>query len=900
LSKTSPTLRRLGVGVAALTTVAAGLTAAAPFVSAATGDITNLTLAPTSAANTTGGNVCQLYTLTATEPSSATAQGGQVTVVLNPNGNMDSEFCNVSASAPAAGASGGPYVYQTTYGTTPPSGAASTTGAGYYDPNPAGNGADVAVFNLQSSATSGSNVQNTVTFGVNQSTASAAAGNVGTIFISAYPYNGATPNATTGVPAPTSGAPTGSAQEKVVAGAHQNDAVTNLAAAPTSQTGTAGQPVTYTVTATNVSNGVTSVVSGATIDYTVTDSQGNAVGTPHTDCSGDPTDQFGTVKCNVMTPTPTSTPTGTPISSGPYTVTFYAGQDAPAGCTPAASCTYPYYTNVPTATATLNSAAPAANNSQVYVTCGGSSTNRDQNNDCFEPTSASTETFTAHVTNAPPSGSAAGTEGPAESGVQVTFYFNCAGNGTTTTNQGPQAPCYNANSATAGTETATLAPASCVTGADGSCPTTLKLSGTPKDGDVWEVGARIFAGAAGATPVYSYNNPNHTNCNGSNVRCGNGAGDANVEFTNNFQPGHANNVSVSAANSTPAVGSNDVITATVKDAFGNPVNNLTPVTFTVTGVGQFSNGTTQQTVDTGPNGQAQVTLQSASTGVSHVAASISSGTTNCGSTGDTSSGAAAGNCSATADVTWTTATASPTPTPTSTGTSTPPPPGTTTTLPAFRSGSTVILGNLAGQGVKSYSLGNSTDQTVWGDWNGDGTPSLGVFRASTGTWYLTNDNQHVVYTVHFGQSGDIALVGDWNGSGTTHIGVYRPSTQTFFLSNDLNGTISSKAKYGNPGDKPIVGDWDGGHITRIGVYRPNTETFYRLNHAGIRLGNYGDRPVAGDWNGDGYTSIGVIRGTTWYLTDNNASVDHTVSGFGNPATDFTYSNGVSAAATVDS
>jgi hypothetical protein len=87
LSKTSPTLRRLGVGVAALTTVAAGLTAAAPFVSAATGDITNLTLAPTSAANTTGGNVCQLYTLTATEPSSATAQGGQVTVVLNPNGN---------------------------------------------------------------------------------------------------------------------------------------------------------------------------------------------------------------------------------------------------------------------------------------------------------------------------------------------------------------------------------------------------------------------------------------------------------------------------------------------------------------------------------------------------------------------------------------------------------------------------------------------------------------------------------------------------------------------------------------------------------------------------------------------------------------------------------------------
>jgi hypothetical protein len=885
--------------VAALTTIAAGLTAAAPFVSAATGDITNLTLAPTSAANTTGGNVCQLYTLTATEPSSATAQGGQVTVVLNPNGNMDSEFCDVPAAAPAAGASGGPYAYATTYGTTPPSGAAATSAGTDYDPNPAANGADVAVFNLQSSATSGNNVQNTVTFGVNQSAATATAGDAGSIFISAYPYNGATPNATTGVPAPTSGAPTASAQEKVITGAHQNDAVTNLAATPPSQTGTAGQPVTYTVTATNVSNGVTSVVSGATIDYTVTDSQGNPVGTPHTDCSGNPTDQFGTVKCNVTTPTPTSTPTGTPISSGPYTVTFYAGQDAPAGCTPVASCTYPYYTNVPTATATLNSASPAANNSQVYVTCGGSSTNRDQNNDCFEPTSASTETFTAHVTNAPPSGSPAGTEGAAESGVQVTFYFNCASNGTTTTNQGPQAPCGNANGATAGSETATLAPASCVTGTDGSCSTTLTLSGAPKDGDFWEVGARIFAGAAGATPVYSYNNPNHVTCTGQNVNCGNGAGDGYVEFTNNFQPGHANNVSIAAASATPAEGTNDVITATVTDAFGNPVNNLTPVTFTVTGVGQFSNGTTQQTVSTGPNGQAQVTLQSTSVGVSHVTASLSPSGTTCNSTGSSSSGSAAGNCSSSTDVTWS-QNGSPSPTPTPTGTSTPPPPTGGMTMPGYASGSTFVFGNLSGATVGTAKFGNASDQKVWGDWNGDGTPTLGVFRASTGMWYLTNDNKTVAYTFRFGQPGDIALAGDWNGNGTTSVGVYRPSTETFFLSNGTTGHIDSKLKFGNPGDEPLVGVWDKGGLTRIGVYRPSNHTFYRPDHNGISFGSKGDQAVAGDWDGDGVTSIGVVRGSNWLLSNDDHAVAYNFSFGSSRSSDFTYSNGVSQAATVDS
>jgi hypothetical protein len=241
---------------------------------------------------------------------------------------------------------------------------------------------------------------------------------------------------------------------------------------------------------------------------------------------------------------------------------------------------------------------------------------------------------------------------------------------------------------------------------------------------------------------------------------------------------------------------------------------------------------------------------------------------------------------------------SPTPTPTSTSTT--PPPGNKSTLPAFRNGSTVILGTLAGAGAQSIPFGNSTDQTVWGDWNGDGTPTIGVFRASTGMWYLTNDNHTVAYTFRFGQKGDIALAGDWNGNGTTSIGVYRPSTQTFFLSNGLTGHIDAKAKFGNPGDEPLVGDWDGSGITKIGVYRPSNATFYRINHDGLRFGSKGDHAVVGDWDGNKTTTIGVIRGTTWLLSNDNHSVAVTVSNFGNPATDFTYSNGVSAGATVDS
>jgi hypothetical protein len=229
---------------------------------------------------------------------------------------------------------------------------------------------------------------------------------------------------------------------------------------------------------------------------------------------------------------------------------------------------------------------------------------------------------------------------------------------------------------------------------------------------------------------------------------------------------------------------------------------------------------------------------------------------------------------------------------------TPPPGSGFKTMPGYRSGSTDVLGNLNGGVVSSVKFGNSGDRAVFGDWNGDGTVTAGVFRPSTGMWYLTNDNHSVAITVRFGQSGDKPVVGDWNGDGTTGIGVYRPSTQTFFLANGFSGAISAKLKFGNRGDVPVVGDWDKAGQTKVGVYRPSNGTFYRIDHSGLKFGNAGDHPVAGDWNGDGITTIGVIRGSHWYLTDDNKTVSYSFN-FGTSSTDFTYSNGASSAATVD-
>ncbi len=60
----------------------------------------------------------------------------------------------------------------------------------------------------------------------------------------------------------------------------------------------------------------------------------------------------------------------------------------------------------------------------------------------------------------------------------------------------------------------------------------------------------------------------------------------------------------------------------------------------------------------------------------------------------------------------------------------------------------------------------------------------------------------------YGIEGDAPVTGDWNGDGTDTIGVYRGGT--FFLRNtNDSGFADLTFALGIPGDAPISGDWDG-------------------------------------------------------------------------------------------
>ncbi len=190
----------------------------------------------------------------------------------------------------------------------------------------------------------------------------------------------------------------------------------------------------------------------------------------------------------------------------------------------------------------------------------------------------------------------------------------------------------------------------------------------------------------------------------------------------------------------------------------------------------------------------------------------------------------------------------------------------------------------------------ANDRPVAGDWDGDGSDEIGVWRGSTRYFYLdTNGDGKYTNpaTERFGTfltsyvSGDMPVAGDWDGDGSDEIGIWRSSTRYFYLDTNGDGKYTNPAteRFGpflntiDSSDRPVAGDWDGDGSDEIGVWRGATRYFYLdtnsdgkyTNPATERFGPFlsatqaNDRPVAGDWDGDGSDEIGVWRGSTRYF-----------------------------------
>ncbi len=174
----------------------------------------------------------------------------------------------------------------------------------------------------------------------------------------------------------------------------------------------------------------------------------------------------------------------------------------------------------------------------------------------------------------------------------------------------------------------------------------------------------------------------------------------------------------------------------------------------------------------------------------------------------------------------------------------------------------VYLRNEISQGIAEgrFFFGNPGDMPVAGDFNADGCDTVSIYRPSEGRFYIINKlgsadeglgAAEVDYL--FGNVGDKPFAGDWDGDGTDTVGLHRESTSLVYIRNShTEGAADTQFIFGDPGDRFVAGDWDGDGTDGAGLFRPLIRRFFLKNvsaqgaaDAEFFFGEFDWEPVAG-------------------------------------------------------
>jgi hypothetical protein len=196
---------------------------------------------------------------------------------------------------------------------------------------------------------------------------------------------------------------------------------------------------------------------------------------------------------------------------------------------------------------------------------------------------------------------------------------------------------------------------------------------------------------------------------------------------------------------------------------------------------------------------------------------------------------------------------------------------------------------------------------ITGDWDGNGTttPGLACYTGTGWTWYRSNANG-TSGSASFGWGGTARafcypITGDWDGNGTTTVGLACPETGgwTWYRTN-TNGT-SGSTSFGwgavtSATTYPITGDWNGDGTTTVGLATLTSGGWNwrqtNFNAPSGESANFGwgsatltnAIPISGDWDGNGTTTVGLSTHTSggwiWRHTNSNASSGSWTYGWG--------------------
>jgi hypothetical protein len=157
-------------------------------------------------------------------------------------------------------------------------------------------------------------------------------------------------------------------------------------------------------------------------------------------------------------------------------------------------------------------------------------------------------------------------------------------------------------------------------------------------------------------------------------------------------------------------------------------------------------------------------------------------------------------------------------------------------------------GQWAIRGVSRIYFGTTSDIPVPGDYNGDGITDVGIFRPGSGLWAIRGLSR-----AYFGSSSDIVVPGDYDGDGNCDLGIFRPSIGLWAIRE------VTRAYFGASEDRPVPADYTGDGIGNIAIFRRVTGLWAIKDGGRIYFGGNGDIPIPGDYNGDGTGEAGIFR-----------------------------------------
>jgi len=193
--------------------------------------------------------------------------------------------------------------------------------------------------------------------------------------------------------------------------------------------------------------------------------------------------------------------------------------------------------------------------------------------------------------------------------------------------------------------------------------------------------------------------------------------------------------------------------------------------------------------------------------------------------------------------------------------------------------------------------GAEGDIPIARDIDGDGFADYGIWRTTNGTWYFLLSsrgfNRNQPLSVQWGDydAGDQPVVAKFDNDSWLDFGVWRQSTGTWYLllssrSYNTNSPIAVQWGSGHEGDIPVTRDFDGDGVAELAVWRPANGTWYILRSSQgfnpaspwvIQWGAQNDILVVGKFSGATAYDFGVWRGAApdymdgwWYILTANS------------------------------